>query len=204
MKTEPKIQLSQQEMDLVNNADWILTKNGIILKVRHLLADLQRHQQDHLESLQFPLPSEILKPSSKISKGENYRGLPYLMLDYPRSFDRKDIFAIRTMFWWGNFFSLTLHLSGKHQIFFSQQIINGFDLLREKGFFVCVQEEQWEHHFEQYNYLPVGNWDKKDFEERIRNGAFIKLANKIPLKQWDQAPEILLANFQQLILVLTG
>src|SRR5258706_2726482 len=98
MKTEPKIQLSQQEMELVNNADWILTKNGIILKVRHLLANLQRHQQDHLGSQQSPLPSEILKPAPKISRGENSRGLPYLILAYPRPFVPKKIFPIRPMF----------------------------------------------------------------------------------------------------------
>ncbi len=35
------------------------------------------------------------------------------MLDYPRAFGRDSIFACRTFFWWGRFFSLTLHLAGR-------------------------------------------------------------------------------------------
>ena len=41
------------------------------------------------------LPAEMLFHSPKISKGENYKGLPYVMLDYPRCFGKTDIFAIR-------------------------------------------------------------------------------------------------------------
>jgi hypothetical protein len=84
MKDHSKIQLSLFEMDLVNNADWILTKNGIIQKAKQLLLDLREKQQAHLQ-LQSPyIPAEVLKPSPKISKGENYQGLPYLILDFPR------------------------------------------------------------------------------------------------------------------------
>ena len=54
----------------------------------------------------------IVQSTPKIAKGENYLQLPYVLLDYPRCFDKENIFAIRTMFWWGNFFSITLHLSG--------------------------------------------------------------------------------------------
>ena len=62
----------------------------------------------------FNLPEEVLIQSPKISRGENYNGLPYVMLDYPRCFGKEDVFAMRTMFWWGNFFSITWHLKGKY------------------------------------------------------------------------------------------
>ena len=32
----------------------------------------------------------------------------------PAVFSKENIFAIRTMFWWGNFFSISLHVSGKY------------------------------------------------------------------------------------------
>ena len=65
----------------------------------------------------------------------------------------KDIFAIRTMFWWGNFFSITLHLSGIYKTMFAQKIIACYELLKETDFFICVHEEQWQHHFEKDNYI---------------------------------------------------
>ena len=201
MKDQSKLQLSPLEMDLVNNAEWILTKNGILQKARQLLLMLQEKQQLHLQSQN--LPAQILKPSPKISKGENYQGLPYLILDFPRFFEHKDIFAIRTMFWWGNFFSITMHLSGNYKIMYTQRIISFYEVLKETNFFICVHEEQWQHHFENDNYVQISKWNKDDFEYIINAGSFIKLANKIPVKQWDNAQETLLQYFKQMIEVLT-
>ena len=80
-----KIRLSAKEAELIANADWILTKNEILKKVKHLLEELMKEQQKHIRSC-HGLPAEILVPPPKISKGENYRGLPYLVLDHPRYF----------------------------------------------------------------------------------------------------------------------
>jgi hypothetical protein len=203
MKDQSKIQLSLLEMDLVNNADWILTKNGIIQKAIRLLTGLQEKQQDYFGSFSQYLPGEVLKSSPKISKGENYQGLPYLILDFPRFFEHKNIFAIRTMFWWGNFFSITLHLSGNYKTMFAGKIVSSFNLLKEKDFFICIHEEQWQHHFKSDNYTPISKWNKDDFTYMVNAGSFIKLASKIPLRKWNDAQEILLKYFKQIIEALT-
>src|SRR6266511_3807431 len=101
-----KIRLSAKEMELVTNADWILTKNGIIQKVKQLLSDLLLVQEDMLHKFRPFLPAETGMSPAKISKGENYKGLPYLILDHPRYFGKDNVFAIRTLFWWGHFFSV--------------------------------------------------------------------------------------------------
>src|ERR1700733_216708 len=116
---EAKISLSQKEMDLVTNADWILTKNAILDKVKDLLAVLSESFQSYLHMHTLLIPAG----TPKISKGENYKGLPYLILDYPRSFEKEDILAIRTLFWWGHFFSITLHVAGKNKLLFEEKII---------------------------------------------------------------------------------
>lgn len=203
MNARPKIQLSLYEMELVKNAEWILTKNGILLKVKQLLLALQEQQQEHLQLSSIHLAEEVIQTSPKISKGENYNGLPYLILDFPRFFEHQNIFAIRTMFWWGNFFSITIHLSGKYKTIFSEKIISGYELLKEKGFYVCVHEAQWEHHFENYNYVEIGKWNNGDFAGKIKTSAFVKLAYKIPLNEWEAAQDILLQQFKIIIQILT-
>ena len=84
-----KIRLSATELELVTNADWILTKNGIIQKVKSILEGLQAEQQDYLVQEKNSFPAEFISPLPKISKGENYKGLPYLVLDHPRYFDKE-------------------------------------------------------------------------------------------------------------------
>ena len=99
-----KIRLSQKEMELIANADWILTKNGILKKIDHFFSALQVKQKDWLDTNHPSFTEELLQSSPKISKGEYYNGLPYRMLDFPKKFKQSEIFAIRTMFWWGHFF----------------------------------------------------------------------------------------------------
>ena len=94
MKDQTKIQLSTYEMELINNAEVILTKNAIMQKARLLLENLQQLQQEHIQSHRKKFPAEIFIPSPKISKGENYKGLPYLVLDHPRYFDKENILLI--------------------------------------------------------------------------------------------------------------
>ncbi len=61
---------------------------------------------------------------------------------------------------------------------------------------------QWEHHFETGNYLPLTKISKTELEKRIREKSFIKLAHKIPLHQWDDAQDILFNYFREIIEML--
>jgi hypothetical protein len=142
------------------------------------------------------------KTTAKISKGENYQGLPYLILDFPRLFNKEDIFAIRTMFWWGNFFSITLHLSGIYKFEREDGLMAAFPLLERNNFHFCVNENQWLHHFEKENYWPVIAENRNMFEKEIRQKSFFKLAKKIPLEQWDDAESLLTESFKEVLQVL--
>ena len=199
---EAKIRLSQKEMELATNAELILTKITIQKKVNQFLAVLQVQQQEYLQSYWGKIPTEIIASSPKISKGENYNGLPYLILDYPRVFNRSTIYAIRTMFWWGNFLSITLHLSGLQKKMNEEKLIAAFEILQQQGFYCCVNDQEWEHHFETTNYIPLTAINKNIFEDIIRKKPFIKLAGKISLHQWEMAEEILLNDFKVIIMLL--
>ncbi len=116
MSNRAKIQLSKLENELVNNTEWILTKQAIINKVYLLLGELHETYASILNDERYFISIFKGTKSGKISKGENYLGLPYAILDYPAIFKKEDVFAIRTMFWWGNFFSITLHVSGRERM----------------------------------------------------------------------------------------
>jgi hypothetical protein len=188
-------------MELVAGTSWILTKTAIIQKVKFMLEELLDQQRNYLSGLD-PLPSLWLQTSPKISKGENYRGLPYLVLDFPRSFTNENIFAVRTLFWWGNFFSITLHLSGGFKKDQEEKIIAAYPQLKAAGFYLGVNEGEWEHHFEETNYLPVAHWDQSGFVAFIKEKPFIKLSNKVDLNQWDEASNILFGHYRLLVEIL--
>lgn len=197
-----KISLSQEEIRFVSDASLILTKNAIIEKTKSLLNGLQDKQEMMLTAqpeFEFPV---IAGSEPKISRGENYMGLPYLVLDYPRIFEKEHTAAIRTMFWWGNFFSITLHLSGKYKNGYENDILNAYEDLKHAGFYCCVNESEWEHHFQPGNYQSLKRMTYNTFEKFIQEKPFLKIAYKFPLEKWNEAEEILLKYFEQLVELL--
>jgi hypothetical protein len=193
-----KIQLSAEELSLVQNAGWLLTKNTIIEKVFALFGDIAHEVRDRVAATPAIL-EEVQQPSPKISKGENYKGLPWVMLDYPRSFNHQHTFAIRTMFWWGHFFSVTLHLKGKYKQQYQQNLLNNLPLLTKQQFYLCVSGEEWRHEFEDDNYTPLTQLNSSSVEKILLTNDFCKLSAKISLPQWNQSKELLIDLYETIV-----
>jgi hypothetical protein len=196
MQGSANVSLSAFEKELVMDANWILTKNHIIQKVFALFGLVS--DACLLHPLLKHLPNEITATAPKISKGENYEGLPYVMLDYPRCFSKDDVFAIRTFFWWGNFFSITLHLKGKYKLQYEQVITDAIKAGELKNAWVNVSDHEWMHHFENKNMRPVDGMDANTLKAK----ELLKLAYKLELKEWDNAEEFLLKAFDQYMQIL--
>jgi len=177
-----KIQFSNAEMELLANAEIILTKNKALEKIKGLLEEVQKMQMDFVQANNL-FHNGVFKVSSKISRGENYLGLPYLILDYPRNFTVDNILAIRTMFWWGNFFSSTLHISGEYlsaRDYLQQQ----YQYLADRHYFVGINQDSGQHHFNSSNYKLIKDLQEKEFSAILYEMPQIKIAAKWPLTDW--------------------
>jgi hypothetical protein len=190
-----KIHLSQAESELMQNADIILTKNSVLQKMKNLLEEVQQMQSDFVKERQIS-KALIFRTTPKISRGENYLGLPWLILDYPRS-SEGDLFFIRTMFWWGRFFSTTLHVSGNHK----RSVVQAVSLSRNtlQGFSVGINEDPWMHHFEEDNYRAIESMSATGFDEACLRTQHLKIAKMFPLKEWQRAPAILFESWKLLL-----
>lgn len=195
-----KIQLSADELQLVQNAGWVLTKNKIIGKAFELFGALSAGMRVQLES--SDLAAEILQPAPKVFKGENYKGLPYVMLDYPRYFSHDDIFAIRNFFWWGNYFSVTLHLKGKYKEQFAAVLQKNSGLMAVRKFHVCISDVEWRHELDEENYTPISAISAGKFQEVVERQAFLKLSASIPLYHWNESAMLLDQLFGVLVQVM--
>lgn len=187
---------------MVCDKEWILTKQIIIEKVYQLFGTLAFSMQQQLLNNISALPIQATKESPKISRGENYKGLPYAMLDYPRHFTKDSTLAIRTFFWWGNFFSINLHLSGNCKEVAIPALKANFTVLQKKHYFICVNAEPWHHHFEADNYLSLDKFNAEDFATMLFRQSFVKIAKQISLKQWEAVPAFLEHHFNEMMLLL--
>ena len=177
-----KIRLSPTEAALFSNAQVILTKNSIIQKTVQLLEEVQAALVEKVPSVLQHAP-----PSPKISKGENYLGLPYVILDYPRIAKEGNLYFIRSMFWWGNFYSSTLQLSGLYQTASINTLSNAYEQLKEQSYFIGVNSDPWVHHFGTNNYQPIAALSKDASRLIMEESPHIKIAACWPLDQWNEA-----------------
>ncbi|MES2649470.1 MAG: hypothetical protein V4717_21510 [Bacteroidota bacterium] len=184
-----KVILSEAERQLITDANIILTKNSSIEKIGSqfaIMADVYRHQTLGLKKIH----PAIFDVHPKISKGEKHLGLPWLMLDYPRVFDRSGHLAIRTFFWWGNFFSIQLQVSGMYLPTFTALLPN---FLKYESEWLCgFTNDAWDMQLPNENWVPVSNYTS------VKADFVLKIAKKIPIEEWENLENILSVLYQQL------
>jgi len=209
-KNFAKVQLSAEEMRLVRDPAWILTKNSVMGKVVAMFAELSGVIR--VGGAHRVAPPRRAQGSGgkepKISKGENYKGLPWVMLDYPRVFGKEDVYAIRTFFLWGHAFSITLHLKGGYKERFLPAILARRAELAAAGFGIGISEDEWAHEHTEETYGPLrdggGGQGKIGATNEIPGErAWLKLSARVGLEHWDEAPERLSALHSLLMEILS-
>lgn len=199
---ETKLSLSPEEWAIVAGPEIILTKNAVLHKIKRSLEALHQWQLDLVKENMHRLPADLFANAGKISKGENYNGLPYLILDYPRNFGQEHIFAIRSLFWWGKQVSTTFHLSGKWKELFATRLMEQQELFRDAAFYISCDGNEWEHDVQGSNYRPFRETTLPQRSGLLQTAAFVKIASFAPIAQLEQAPEIWQKAFRQFLELL--
>lgn len=182
----PKLALSTAEWQLAFEDQFILTKHRIIGEVYEIfgcLADAYRQQASALAAQH----AKVFAGQPKISKGEQYEQMPWVMLDYPRCFDNEGHFAIRSFFWWGHHFSIRLHVSGQ----FAQAFAAAMERLAAKGWLIGQTQDPWDY------TLPNEYWQAID--EGIAANNWLIAGKKIPVTDWSQAFDFYKTAYAELI-----
>ena len=196
-----KIQLSAEEMQLVTNSAWILTKHRVIEKVYRIFGNVSEQMQLYIEKRQGLLPPQVLLLSPRITKGEQYEALPYVVLDYPRFFSKEDVFAIRCFFWWGHYFSITWHLKGKFQQQYQQKIAAAVAAGKFKQFYISTDGSEFSFHLEGKHYTAPGCKLPGNYNGGEHTG-FLKISLKISFEHWKTAEQDLMQGFQRFIAMM--
>lgn len=196
MAEKAKIILSRDEFEAVNNRLFFETKIRITQKIydQFAVAVNIANEKQIFSGITFPDGTDLT--TGKISKGENYLGLPYILLDFPRHFKGTESLAVRTMFWWGNFISCTLLAVGKAHHALHHAVINNLEELAKKRTWVCVHSSPWLHHFGKDNYQLIHHFSGHELSLLFDAAGFVKLARKIPLSGINRSENFILESFK--------
>lgn len=191
----PGIILTDKERKYLSDTDFLFTKRNIQKKIIALFNETQKSLRNEIKTGDYSIASKIMKQNPKISRGENYKGLPYVVLDYPRLFDTNDTFSFRVIFWWGNFFSFSLHLEGNSLRKGIIELEKKWDYLKTRGINVCTASTPWQYHFKASNYIQSNELGFSDVRELTRKYTFLKIGRKVALEEWPDIVEQAKYNF---------
>lgn len=188
---------TEKEIDIIYNKEFLITKTIVMNKIHELFKKIQESLNKSIINSSFKFPSEVDINIGKIFRGENYKMLPYVNLDYPKRFEGNDIFTFRTMFLWGSFFSSTLHISGKYVNDYKNNLLSNFNTLLIKDIYICVNESPWHYHYGMDNYIKL----TRDNLNLIETLPFVKLSMKYDLNDYHKLP-LLASNYLDICLNL--
>lgn len=180
--------LSETEQALLSDVTFFKSKIALTTHISQIFGDLEIKLHEKATLYSDRIPAAALQKRGKISRGENYLGLPYLVLDHPAVFGKDGVFAFRTMMWWGHPFSCTFHISGKYLTKLHPGFSGFAGSLINQNVFACINENQWIHHQEQSNYIPFKDFTKLhgDWNFFAESKGFLKAAIQIPITKSDE------------------
>ncbi len=199
MKRSVKIHFSANELQLLGDVSFLSAKRQLTEKLYELMSALSEKMKASELHQYFSYPEGVDFQRGKISKGENLDGLPYVLLDFPRLFNHENVFAFRTLFWWGNYFSFTLHLKGEPLDKYRKPILMNFEKLKNKGIKVYTGNDEWQHDWRDEKYVLLEKADKNIF----LNHGFIKLSASLPLSKHEKFLKEGVKNYERFLKLLT-
>ncbi len=185
---------SDAEQELWQNSKWLLQKREMISKIERIFIFLEQVLKENRVSYPFPKGTKL--QTGNISKGENYQGLPYVVLDFPCYFQKPHVFTLRTIFWWGHYFSCNLVIVGDPLYTYLSHLQRQYNTLKQQEVYYCIHKTPWEHHFKADNMRLIDDLAFEQLKEQSRQNGFIKLARKLPLTDYEQLIPFVLHTYR--------
>jgi hypothetical protein len=193
MTAAANVTLSVAELQLLADAPLILTKVSALGKVEAFLGQLSATFLRTAAPLNQVVPMAMaLGP--KLSKGERHADLPWLMLDYPRCFHKqRGHLAFRTLFWWGQGFSMRLHASGSY-LLPVQHFLQAHALADDWQ--TGLTDDPWQF------LLPNPDW--QPLNTATTAGQTLKMAKTFGIQYFHVLEPQMVAAFGMLVKVVNG
>ena len=184
------LKFSNEEMKVLVDKNFFELKHSSTAKLVELFGQLEVELKKVFSASELEVDN-LNASSGKIFRGENYRGFPYVLLDCPRLFNRESVFAFRSMFWWGNEFTFTLHIQGNAWEYFKPKLIRNLERLTESDIYFCVNESPWQYHLGTDIYLLLNSQKDLELELQILSAKdFVKLTRKLSISEYKSVIQV--------------
>ena len=120
---------------------------------------------------------------SKISSGENFKGLPYVVLDFPTRIFNRMIFLRSGHYSGGAIISARrLQLKGRYKERYAENLKKNLTRIKGKDFYFSISSHEWAHQVNAEHYIRLDDLEQSVIEEMVIERPFLKLVLKTSLE----------------------
>ena len=173
---------SEKELRLVNHVEVFQNKPTILKKVEQRLITLQKALAQEVNLISANLPSGIDLVKNQIARGENHNGFPYLSLDYPQNFSKKEMLTMRTLFWWGHYLGFSFILKGEKLSIYLERLIENCHKKSYKNIYVSIAPDPWEWEIIDENFVLAPQLETEGLQKIVCSLDYLKIIRVFPVK----------------------
>jgi hypothetical protein len=172
--------LTKHELDFASSIEYPLIKHEVMSKMGSLMAETGQQLSHTFRENQL-----IDLAHHKITRGERYKQMPYIVLDYPQIKGPDFNIVLRTMFWWGHYFTCSLIV--KTSLLDLEK--TGKSIRKLKKTKILVGSNLWEQELEMDDYRKTSDLNKKQMTKLLEAANYLKLSRKISLRHYTSLTE---------------
>lgn len=200
-------QFTDEEMALLADQHFFRAKAKIMEKVRHSLMATHAVLKEEVASAALVTPPDFNPANCHFVKGEHLELFPYQYLDFPKHFHASNVFAFRTLFWWGHHVVCALLLEGEGIKQHKLRIVDRFHQLAGQGLELSLAPTLWEWNRGEGYTLPITHDRKAQIAAVLAERSFLKIVRFLPFAdpraQPGLVPEFSRETFRSLLPIVT-
>ncbi len=139
------------------------------------------------------IPSSYRNQNYKITRGENYKLMPYMVLDYPQIQDKEFKLVLRTLFWWGHFISCQLIVQTA-QLHIEATAHN---LAGKRKTRLCTGQDVWNHDCKSEAFTKLKHLSAEQIQTYLQQQSHLKLASAHHINTFNTFDSIAVKQYEQ-------
>lgn len=170
---------SAAELQALQNHEFFAVKARATGRMRDSFAALRDALRPTLPTSGWLCRSEVDVTEGFMTTGEDYEGLPYVVMDFPTHLGRAEKLAMRTLFWWGHYVVYSLIIEGAWIPQALERLGRQLPALEAAGVERTVAGTPWDWRRGAGHSEPLG--DDAATRAGLDGAPFVKLMRFLPL-----------------------
>ena len=178
---------SDEEFAALENTQFFEAKTAATARMKGVFEELREALRPELPPNGWLCAGAVDTARGQLTTGEDYLGLPYVVLDFPKCFSREEFLTMRTLFWWGHYVAYALIMQGAWLAAAVERVAESLAELEAAGVEATVAEDPWDWRRGAGFTRPLRADDAT--AAWLREAPFLKLMRFVPLERAAFTPE---------------